>query len=94
MFHIVFLHENIHDEDLAYNLETQYIRKNFDTLTNLKIDAKPPSAKGRTAWNKGKNMPPASIDKGRKTRTGMKKHFKNKQEWRDNISKSLQKEKL
>jgi hypothetical protein len=50
---VIFLHENIEDEDLAYKLEEDYIRENFNNLTNIKIDAKPPSAKGRTPWNKG-----------------------------------------
>ena len=53
---VLFLHENIEDEDLAYDLETIYIKENFDKLTNLKIDAKPPCNKGRTPWNKGKKL--------------------------------------
>jgi hypothetical protein len=50
---VIFLHEDIEDEDLAYVLETKYIEENFNKLTNLKTEAKPPSAKGRTPWNKG-----------------------------------------
>jgi hypothetical protein len=50
---VIFLHENIEDENLAYKLETAYIRENFNSLTNTKIDAKPPCNKGRTPWNKG-----------------------------------------
>ncbi len=53
---VIFLYENIEDEDLAYNLETVYIRENFDKLTNTKIDARPPSAKGRIPWNKDKKL--------------------------------------
>jgi hypothetical protein len=53
---IVFLHQNILNEKLAYSLEENYIRKNYTKLTNLKIEAKPPSCKGRPAWNKGKKL--------------------------------------
>jgi hypothetical protein len=53
---VIFLHENIDDETLAYTLEENYIRENFDKLTNLKIEAKPPNCKGRTGWNKGKKL--------------------------------------
>jgi hypothetical protein len=53
---VVFLHENISDENEAYRLEENYIRENFSSLTNLKIEAKPPSAKGRSSWNKGKQL--------------------------------------
>jgi len=47
---VLFLHENIADEDLAYDLETAYIRENFDNLTNLKIDNRPPSALGKKGY--------------------------------------------
>jgi hypothetical protein len=53
---VIFLHTNIIDENEAYRLEENYIRENFDSLTNLKIEAKPPSAKGRVSWNKGLNL--------------------------------------
>ena len=53
---VIFLHENIEDEDLAYKLEEDYIRENFNNLTNTKIDAKPPCNKGRTPWNKDKKL--------------------------------------
>lgn len=53
---VVFLHENIADENEAYRLEENYIRDNFDKLTNLKIEAKPPSAKGRSSWNKNQQL--------------------------------------
>lgn len=53
---VIFLHENIADENEAYCLEENYIRDNFDKLTNLKIEAKPPSAKGRPSWNKGRQL--------------------------------------
>jgi hypothetical protein len=50
---VVFLYENIEDENLAYRLEEEYIKEHFDKLTNLKIEANPPCNKGRTPWNKG-----------------------------------------
>ena len=53
---VIFLHENIEDEDLAYDLESNYIKENFNKLTNLKIDAKPPSATGRIGWSRGKQL--------------------------------------
>lgn len=53
---VIFLHQNISDENEAYRLEENYIREHFDRLTNLKIEAKPPSAKGRPRWNKGKQL--------------------------------------
>lgn len=86
---VIFLHKNILDENLAYELETKYIAENFDSLTNLKIDAKPPNNKGRPAWNKGKKMSQQSVEQGRLKRIGVKKNFKNKEEWRKNISESL-----
>lgn len=64
---VVFLHENILDEDMAYRLEEEYIRDNFDSLTNLKIEAKPPSPKGKIGWSRGKNLSKehkANISKG------------------------------
>ena len=51
-----FLAENIADENQAYKIEESYIREHFDSLVNLKIEAKPPSAKGRPSWNKGLKM--------------------------------------
>jgi hypothetical protein len=62
-----FLHENIADEKLAYDLETAYIEENFDNLTNVKKDSRPPSAKGRIGWSRGKNLSEqhkANISKG------------------------------
>jgi len=53
---IIFLHENIKDENLAYKLEEDYIRENFNKLTNIKVNAKPPCNKGRTGWSKGKTL--------------------------------------
>lgn len=53
---VIFLHQNISDENEAYRLEENYIREHFNRLTNLKIEAKPPSAKGRPGWNKGKQL--------------------------------------
>ena len=64
---VVFLYENILDEDMAYRLEEEYIRDNFDSLTNLKIEAKPPSSKGKIGWSRGKNLSKehkANISKG------------------------------
>jgi hypothetical protein len=43
-------------EDQAYSIEEKYIERHFDSLTNLKISAKPPSAKGRVGWSKGKKL--------------------------------------
>lgn len=70
---VIFLHENIDDEELAYNLETEYIKENFEKLTNTKIMANPPSAKGRTPWNKGMKMPKEFCDAITKRLTGKKK---------------------
>jgi hypothetical protein len=50
---VIFLYKNIEDENVAYALEEEYIKKHFDKLTNLKIEAKPPNARGRIPWNKG-----------------------------------------
>jgi hypothetical protein len=50
---VLFLHENIEDEDLAYTLEEDYIKEHFDKLTNTKIDARPPNRTGCVGWNKG-----------------------------------------
>ena len=55
---VIFLHDNIQDEQLAYKLEEEYIRENFNSLTNLKIEAMPPSCKGRVGWSKGKKLSP------------------------------------
>lgn len=53
---VMFLYKDIIDENEAYCLEENYIRNHFDTLTNLKIEAKPPSAKGRRGWSKDKTL--------------------------------------
>jgi len=53
---VIFLHENIDDETIAYKLEEEYIRENFDKLTNLKINAGPPNRIGIEPWNKGKKL--------------------------------------
>ena len=90
---VIFLHTDIVDEKLAYDLESKYIEENYDSLTNIIKDARPPSAKGRVAWNKGKKMPRSSVEKGILKRIGVKKNFKNKEEWRANVSASLQGEK-
>lgn len=43
---VEFLHNNIVDENEAYQLEENYIRNNFDNLVNLKIEARPPKNTG------------------------------------------------
>lgn len=89
---VIFLHENIADEQHAYRLEEDYIRQNFDHLTNLKIEAKPPSSKGKTPWNKGKKMPPEFGQAIAQRLTGQKRGSYSA-EHRQAISKSLQKDK-
>ena len=89
---VIFLYENILDEDLAYELETKYIEENFETLTNCKILAKPPSAKGRTPWNKGMKMPSSFGQAITKRLTGKKKGAYS-EEHRRAISESLKGEK-
>ncbi len=86
---VIFLYKDIEDEDLAYDLETKYIKENFDTLTNLKTEAKPPSAKGRTPWNKGLTY---KNPKTSQTMTG-KKRGQYSDEHRRAISESLKGEK-
>lgn len=87
---VIFLYENITDEAEAYRLESNYISENFNTLTNLKIDAKPPSASGKIPWNKGKKRDSAVTDKIVKKQKGQtNRNFKNKDQWKQNISKSL-----
>lgn len=86
---VIFLYKNIEDENLAYNLETKYIEENFNKLTNLKIEAKPPSAKGRTPWNKGLKY---KNPKTTQTMTG-RKRGPYSEEHRNAISKSLKGEK-
>jgi len=59
---VIFLHKDIEDEDLAYKLEEDYIRENFDVLTNLKVDAKPPkNTGGRTFKKSDKAKKEASV---------------------------------
>lgn len=89
---VIFLYENIEDEALAYDLETDYIRENFDRLTNTKIEAKPPSAKNRTPWNKGKTVPLEVREKIAKKLTGQKRGSYS-EEHRRAISESLKGEK-
>lgn len=89
---VIFLHENIQDEQLAYDLETAYIEENFDKLSNLKKDSRPPSAKGRTPWNKGKKMPKEFGDAISKRLTG-KKRGPYSEDHRRAISESLKGEK-
>jgi hypothetical protein len=89
---VIFLHENIIDENIAYELETKYIEENFENLTNLKIEAKPPSAKGRIPWNKGIKMPRSFGQAITKRLTGKKKGPYSK-EHRRAISESLKGEK-
>lgn len=89
---VVFLHENIEDEDLAYKLEEDYIKENFDKLTNLKIDAKPPSAKGRVGYWAGKTRPQETKDAISAGLTGNKRGVYS-EEHRKAISESLKGEK-
>jgi hypothetical protein len=86
---VIFLHENISDESLAYELETKYIESNFDSLTNIKIEARPPSAAGRTAWNKGIPRDLKVTEKISKKQIGQKRTFKDPDTWRKNVSESL-----
>lgn len=79
---VKFLFENIADEALAYKLEEEYIKEHFDTLVNLKIEAKPPSNKGKSSWNKGQKMSAEFCDKIKKRlleeyRSGKRKHWTN-----------------
>lgn len=89
---VIFLYENIADEKLAYDLETKYIEENFENLTNLKKEAKPPNAKGRTPWNKGMKMPKSFGEAITKRLTGKKKGPYS-EEHRRAISESLKDEK-
>lgn len=89
---VIFLHENIKDENLAYDLETIYIEENFDKLTNLKIDSRPPCAKGRTPWNKDKNLTEEHRNRISKGLTGHTRGCYNT-EHRRAISESLKGEK-
>jgi hypothetical protein len=87
---VIFLYRDITNENEAYALESKYIAENFSTLTNLKIDSYPPSAKGRIPWNKGKKRDPKVTEKISKKQKGQKnRNFKNKELWKENISKSL-----
>lgn len=56
---VIFLYDNIDDEKLAYDLETAYIEENFDKLTNLKKEAKPPKNMGGRHFKKSER---AKID--------------------------------
>tara|TARA_E500000318_G_scaffold78764_2_gene73658 strand:+ start:9109 stop:9756 length:648 start_codon:yes stop_codon:yes gene_type:complete len=59
---VIFLHENITDEREAYDLESDYIRKNLDKLTNIKIDARPPKNTGGRRFTKSqKSKDEASV---------------------------------
>jgi asparagine synthetase B (glutamine-hydrolysing) len=53
---VKFLAENILDENLAYKIEEDYIREHLNNLVNLKIEARPPSRKGSSSWNRGCSM--------------------------------------
>jgi hypothetical protein len=86
---VIFLHKDINDEELAYSLESAYIKENFGKLTNTKIEAKPPSAKGRVPWNKGLTY---KNPKTTLTQTG-KKRGSYSEDHRKAISESLKGEK-
>lgn len=51
---VLFLHENIEDEDLAYDLEAEYIRENIDKLTNTRVLRGPPKNTGGRTYKKSK----------------------------------------
>jgi hypothetical protein len=89
---VIFLHENIEDENYAYQLEEDYIRQHIDTLTNLKIEAKPPDATGRSPWNKGKKMPAHIGESISRSLTGKKRGPYSEAHCKA-ISKSLQRDK-
>jgi hypothetical protein len=90
---VIFLHENILDESVAYDLETAYITEHFDTLTNIKKNSIPPSAKGRIPWNKGLPRDPKITKKIVQKQKGQKRIFKDPDSWRKNVSESLKGEK-
>jgi hypothetical protein len=73
-------------------LEEDYIREHLDTLTNLKIEAKPPSPKGNPGRFKGKTHTEESKNKISKTLTGQKRGSYS-EEHRQAISESLSGEK-
>lgn len=89
---VIFLHENISDENEAYRVEENYIKDHFDNLTNLKIEAKPPSAKGKPSWNKGKKLTDHHREKISKGLTGNKRGSYSEQH-KKAISESLKQEK-
>lgn len=89
---VIFFHNNIDDEKLAYDLETAYIEEHFDKLTNLKKEAKPPNAKGRIPWNKGIKMSKEFGEAITKRLTG-KKRGSYSEEHKQAISESLKGEK-
>jgi len=85
---VIFLHNNIEDENLAYKLEEDYIKENYDKLTNICIDARPPSNKGKPSTMKGKKHSEESKEKIRNSLLGQKRGSYNEQ-WRKAISDSL-----
>lgn len=73
---VIFLYENISDENIAYQLEESYIRENFDNLTNLKIDAKPPkNMGGRTFKKSDKVKKEASVRVKKEYDSGKRIHW-------------------
>jgi len=89
---VIFLHTGIFDENLAYELEEQYIQENFDKLTNTKVKAIPPSKKGIPSKNKGKKLTQEQKEKISRGLMG-KKRGPLSESWKEAISKSLSKEK-
>lgn len=73
---VIFLHENITDENIAYQLEENYIRDNFDSLTNLKIESRPPKNPGGRKFKKtDKSKREASDRIKQEYHTGKRAHW-------------------
>jgi hypothetical protein len=89
---VIFLHENIEDEDLAYKLEEDYIKEHFDKLTNTRIYARPPNRTGCVGPMTGKKHSEESKRKISLSLTGYK-HGPLSEEHRKAISESLSGEK-
>jgi hypothetical protein len=73
---VIFLHKDIEDENLAYRLEEDYIRANFQKLTNLKIEAKPPKNTGGRFFKKTKKSIKEQSERLKvEYATGRRKHW-------------------
>ena len=51
---VKFLHTNILDEELAYELEAAYLKENINNLTNIRIVRGPPKNTGNRTFKKSK----------------------------------------